>query len=77
MRVINTRNSLGDAIQLTKEEYLDRWEHASLQDVTNMALISRHYQTEICSELKAMQSRLDEIKHKLVESEFDQKSIEL
>ena len=77
MRVINTRNSLGDSIQLTKEEYLDRWEHASLHDVTNLALISRHYQTEICSELAAMQSRLDEIKDQLVESEFNQKSVEL
>ena len=77
MKVIETFNSLGDSITLDKEQYLQRWHYASLDSVTDLAVFARHFDKEICEELKAMQSRLDEIKHKLVESEFNQKSIEL
>ena len=77
MRVINTFNSLGDAITLTKEQYVERWKYASLDSVTDLAVFARHFDKKICDELKAMQSRLDEIKHQLVESEFNQTSVEL
>tara|TARA_R110000796_G_scaffold33282_2_gene86523 strand:- start:229 stop:462 length:234 start_codon:yes stop_codon:yes gene_type:complete len=77
MRVINTQNSFGDPITLTKEQYAERWQYASIESVTDLAVFTRHFDKEICDELKAMQSRLDEIKHQLVESEFNQKSVEL
>tara|TARA_R110001606_G_scaffold28929_2_gene90914 strand:- start:299 stop:532 length:234 start_codon:yes stop_codon:yes gene_type:complete len=77
MRVINTQNSFGDPITLTKEQYLERWENADLDAVQHLAVFARQFDKDICDELKAIQTRLDEIKHQLVESEFNQKSVEL
>tara|TARA_R110000822_G_scaffold55939_1_gene141664 strand:- start:986 stop:1219 length:234 start_codon:yes stop_codon:yes gene_type:complete len=77
MRVINTLNSFGDPITLTKEQYLERWEYAGLDSVIDLAVFARHFDKDICDELKTMQNRLETIKAQLVKSEFNQTSVEL
>lgn len=56
---------------LTREEYHARWVDARFTDVKRIAIFAKDFDPSICDEIDQLESRLNEIKNKLVDDNFN------
>lgn len=71
MQTITIKDWRGVPETLTRDEYHDYWVDARFTDVKRMATFAKDFDLSICKEIDQLESRLNEIKNKLVDDNFN------
>ena len=70
METITVTDWTGENI-LTREEFHARWVDARFTDVKRMAVFAKDFDQAVCEEIDQLETRLNEIKNKLVDDSFN------
>lgn len=70
METITVTDWTGENI-LTREEFHARWVDARFTDIKRMAVFSKDFDQAVCEEIDQLETRLNEIKNKLVDDSFN------
>ena len=70
METITVTDWTGENI-LTREEFHARWVDARFTDIKRMAVFAKDFDQVVCEEIDQLETRLNEIKNKLVDDSFN------
>lgn len=71
MQTIQVKDWRGVPETLNRAEYHDRWVDARFTDVKRIAVFAKEFDQSICDEIDELESRLNEIKNKLIDDNFN------
>ena len=71
MQTITIKDWRGVPETLNRDEYHDQWVDARFTDVKRLATFAKDFDLSICKEIDQLESRLNEIKNKLVDDNFN------
>ncbi len=71
MQTITIKDWRGVPETLSRDEYHDHWVDARFTDVKRLATFAKDFDLSICKEIDQLESRLNEIKNKLVDDNFN------
>ena len=75
METITVQDWTGDNVTVNRKEFHERWDDARMTDIKRLAVFAINVDQSVCDEIKQIETRLNEIKAKLVDAQFN-KSLE-
>ena len=69
METITVSDWNGEVV-VNRAEFMERWDDARISDIKRMALFAKDFDKSVCDEIAQLETRLNEIKAKLVDDSF-------